>query len=190
MYKRQEITLYEEVTVIENKREETVIISSNNSNEIVTTKKECKIENKQASLGSDNIQIAVQTHSIKAIKKSLIRVTQTDHITCNEGTHSKYRPNINYNDNHNYNYKHYTGYYKPRIKKRSIIYEGLTQTANTEYCRHETSSKREKRDFIWSAHRMKFSPYECTSYTVKTNVDTMRVWNGNCHMSATMLQRN
>ena len=89
--------LDEQAIKIENKQEETLITDSDNSKEIINSKEEYKIESKQSYLVSENIQISGQTHSSKTIKK----VTRLKHINRNEGTHSNYRPNINYDDNYN-----------------------------------------------------------------------------------------
>ena len=125
-----------------------------------------KMKIKQSYRVGENIQIVGYTHCSRTIKK----VTQLKHSTCDEDAHNNDRSNINYNDNnYTYNCKPYSEYYNPRMKKRSTIYEGHIQTA-TE-CVSHGREREAKRKFVSSHRRNKFSPYKQVSYTVKTNVD-------------------
>ena len=114
-------------------------------------------------------------------------------ITRDEGTHSNYRLNDNYNDNHNnYNGKHYSDYYyttRRSVKKRTAVYVGDTQTNKACVRQEGRSSENEReecrekeRGYVWLSTREKFLPYQQVSYTVKTNVHTVSAFNSKTEM--------
>ena len=68
------------------------------------------------------------------------------------------------------------------MKKRTAVHVGLTRTANMECICHERIIERAvrqaKREFVWSARRIRFSPYKQVSYKVETDITIRRVWQG------------